>query len=193
MNENANEGYIEEAVQQVQSNEESLELKSEEQNVENHPPLARRNFLKIGLGALSALAVLEMTGASLIFLRARSLEGEFGERITVGEVERFVPGTVTEIDAGNFFLVRAPDGGFLAVYRRCPHLGCTINWAAEQERFHCPCHASSFDMYGDFQGKAVDRALDSFAVSFKEGKVIVDTSQILSRERFTREQLSYAT
>ena len=58
--------------------------------------LTRRKFLKLGVGALSALAVLEVGGAGLLFLRARSQEGEFGEVITAGEVESFPTNSVTE-------------------------------------------------------------------------------------------------
>ena len=165
-----------------------------EEQPENQPQeqnLTRRNFLKLGIGALSALAVLEIGGASLVFLRSRSLEGEFGSEIKAGEVENFPANSVTEFTDGNFFLVRASDGGFLAVYRRCPHLGCTVNWVAEKERFYCPCPASSFDKYGDFENQPVPRALDTFPVSFKEGMVVINTADFQRRDRFTPDQLAY--
>jgi cytochrome b6-f complex iron-sulfur subunit len=153
--------------------------------------LTRRNFLGLGLGALSALAALEIGGASLLFLRARSLEGEYGGTVTAGAVDDFPPGSVTEFDQGNFFLVRAQDGGFLAIFRRCPHLGCSVKWVEEKERFYCPCHASSFDEYGDFINQPVPRALDSFSIEIKEEQVLVDTSKMIQRERFSPDELVY--
>ena len=30
----------------------------------------------------------------------------------------------------------------------CPHLGCAIDYRADQEMFSCPCHASDFDRTG---------------------------------------------
>ena len=30
----------------------------------------------------------------------------------------------------------------------CPHLGCSIAFAADREVFSCPCHASEFDLSG---------------------------------------------
>ena len=30
----------------------------------------------------------------------------------------------------------------------CPHLGCAIDYAADRNAFHCPCHASEFDPTG---------------------------------------------
>lgn len=154
--------------------------------------ITRRNFLKLGLGALSTLAVLELGGAGLLFLEARAEEGEFGGMVEAGTTDTFPAGSVTEFAGGNFFLIRAHDGGFLAVYRRCPHLGCTVNWIADQEQFYCPCHASSFDFYGDYERPPVPRALDTFDVLIAGDRITVDTTHIHQRERFAREQLVYA-
>jgi cytochrome b6-f complex iron-sulfur subunit len=153
--------------------------------------IKRRDFIKLGVGALSALALIEMGSAGVLFLRSRGLDGQFGGEIKVGEIERFPPGSVTEFADGNFFLVRAGDGGFLAIYRRCPHLGCTVNWVPDQDRFYCPCHASSFDIYGDFDNRTVSRALDTFPIAFDDQIVVVDTRQLIRREHFSTEQLAY--
>ena len=88
--------------------------------------VSRRDFLKLGLGALSALVVLEVGGASLLFMKPRSLEGEFGGRVNAGSVDSFPSGSVVQFPDGRFFLVRAHDGGFLAVYQRCTHLGLSL-------------------------------------------------------------------
>ncbi len=151
--------------------------------------LSRKNFLKMGLGALTGLAVLEMGGASLLFLRPRSLEGEFGGTVTAGAVSSFPAGSVTEFPEGRFFLIRAANGGFLAVYSRCPHLGCTVNWEAYNNRFYCPCHASSFDQYGNFESAPVPRPLDIFLVRIDNETVLVDTSQLQRRAGFGPEKL----
>ena len=151
----------------------------------------RRTFLQNSLKVLSALAILEIGGAGLLFLRARSLEGEFGGGITAGGVGDFPEGSVTEFDQGNFYLVRADDGGFMAMDRRCPHLGCMIEWVPEKDKFGCPCHAASFDKNGDFQNQIAARALDTFPVFFEKEMVKVDTSRLVTRERHTIEQVSY--
>lgn len=153
--------------------------------------ITRRNFLQFSLTALGAVAALEVGSASLLYLRSRSLEGEFGGVMTVGNVDDFQTGSVTEFKDGNFYLVREKDGGFLAIYRRCPHLGCSVNWEPEEEKFFCPCHASSFDQVGNFQNQLVNRALDTFTVKIEDSMVKIDTSQVIQRERFEPEQLSY--
>lgn len=153
--------------------------------------VTRRDFLKMGLGALSVLTALEVGGAALLFLRARSQEGSFGGVITAGAPSTFPPGSVTEFAADGFFLIRAHDGGFLAVYRRCPHLGCTVEWQPAEECFLCPCHASSFDFYGEYQRAPVPRPLDIFEVSVEEDAVLVDTSRLCRREHYAPDQLVY--
>lgn len=153
--------------------------------------LTRRNFLQLGLGALTAVAAVETGIAGFMFLRSRSLEGGFGGTIKAGAVDSFPPGSVTEFPEENFYLVRDQEGGFLAVYQRCPHLGCTVNWNSEKERFFCPCHASSFDIYGNFESKPVPRALDIFPVSIESMMVKVDTSQLQRRDSFSPDQLVY--
>ena len=154
--------------------------------------LSRRDFLKMGVSALSLVALLEVGGASLLFMKPRNNEGEFGGLVTAGTVDSFPPGSVTEFPDGRFYLVRAADGGFLAVYRRCTHLGCTVNWEAEQNRFFCPCHASTFDAHGEVENPPAPRALDTFPVQIEASQVLVDTSRTQSRDGFAPEQLAYA-
>ncbi len=153
--------------------------------------ITRRNFLQSSLKALGALAAIELGGAGLLFLRSHTLDGEFGGVITVGAAEEFIPGSVVEYEEGNFFLVRRDDGGFLSIYRRCPHLGCTVKWVPEKEKFYCPCHSASFDPNGDFQNQIVSRALDTFPVSIEKGMVKVDTSQVNMREKYQPQDICY--
>jgi cytochrome b6-f complex iron-sulfur subunit len=153
--------------------------------------VSRRSFLKRGVGALGVIAALEVGGASLLFIQSRAEGGRTGKVIEAGKVHSFPPGSVTEFPQAGFFLVRAHDGGFLAVHRRCPHLGCTVDWKPGYDRFFCPCHGANFDFYGNFEGPPVPRSLDIFAVLIEDGKVRVDTSGLQMRERFSTEQLVY--
>lgn len=159
---------------------------------QNDAQLSRRDFLKMGVSALSLVALLEVGGASLLFMKPRSSEGEFGGTVAAGTIDSFPPGSVTEFPDGRFYLVRANDGGFLAVYRRCTHLGCTVNWEPGHNRFFCPCHASTFDMHGEVENPPAPRALDTFPVQIEAEQVLVDTSRIQSRDGFSPEQLAYA-
>jgi cytochrome b6-f complex iron-sulfur subunit len=162
------------------------------QNGAQSSQVSRRDFLKLGLGTLSALAILEVGGASLLFMQPRRMEGDFGGPVNAGPVDDFPLGSVVEFPDGRFFVIRSPEGGFLAVYQRCTHLGCSVSWETDKNRFFCPCHASSFDIHGDVENPPAPRALDTFAVTIDQGQVIVDTGRVQTRDAFTQEQLVYA-
>jgi len=136
--------------------------------------------------------VLEIGGASLLFMKPRTLEGEFGGVVNAGTVDSFTPGSVVHFSNSRFYLIRSQEGGFLAVYQRCTHLGCSVEWEADKGQFFCPCHASSFDMVGNVQNPPAPRALDTFPVTIEDGQVWVDTGTIQSRDTFAVEQLAYA-
>ncbi|MCL4263451.1 MAG: Rieske (2Fe-2S) protein [Anaerolineae bacterium] len=153
--------------------------------------VSRRTFLKLGLGTLGVIAALEIGAASWLFLQARGQEVQ-GGKVLAGSVDDFPPGSVTEFKERAFFLIRDPEGGFLAIYRRCPHLGCTVNWQPDGNSFHCPCHSADFDFYGDCEGPPVPRPLDLFAVTIDESRVLVDMSQPQQRDQFSPAQLIYA-
>jgi len=154
--------------------------------------LSRRNFLKMGVGALGVIAALEVGGAGLLYVQSRGAAGKYGGLVDAGKVDSFTPGSVTEFSEAGFFLIRAHDGGFLAVHRRCPHLGCNVEWKPGYEGFFCPCHGAEFDFYGTFDGPPVPRSLDTFEVRIKDSRIEVDTSKIKMRDHFSPDQLVYA-
>jgi cytochrome b6-f complex iron-sulfur subunit len=104
-------------------------------------------------------------------------------------VDRFAPGSVTAFPAGKFYLVRLDDGGFLALDRTCTHLGCTVPWRAEEGRFACPCHASTFDITGDVLGPPAPRPLDRYLVRIENDVVKVDLSHRVRRSAFNPSQV----
>jgi len=156
---------------------------------------ARRSFLGRLLLGLGALATLEFGWIAASFLRPRDRRVADGEEYGIfvaGPVERFAPGTVTAFRAGKFYLARLDDGGFLALHRKCTHLGCTVPWIEDEQRFACPCHASAFDVHGDVLSLPAPRALDLFAVRIENGVVKVDTSRPLRRESYRPSQVTRA-
>ncbi|MBN2388381.1 MAG: Rieske 2Fe-2S domain-containing protein [Anaerolineales bacterium] len=153
--------------------------------------VSRRDFLKVAWAFFGGLAALEVGGIFLAYLQPRLAEGEFGAHLDIGLVDDYPPGTVTHISNGRFYLVRLPDGGFLAVYHRCTHLGCTVPWDPAIQKFVCPCHNSQFDDNGMVENPPAPRPLDLFPVTIENGAVRVDTGTILQRQTFDTAQVVY--
>jgi cytochrome b6-f complex iron-sulfur subunit len=99
-------------------------------------------------------------------------------------------GLVTAFRQGKFYLSRLEDGEFLALSRKCTHLGCTVTWDSEKKRFECPCHASAFDIKGDVINPPAPRALDLYAVMIENSVVKVDTGKPIQRRRFKESQVT---
>lgn len=151
----------------------------------------RRDFLKIAWAGLGAVVLAETGVMAVAFSLPRIAEGEFGSVVTAGPVEEFPPNSVTPFSQSRFYLSRLADGGFLALYRKCTHLGCSVPWEQPANQFMCPCHASAFDATGDVLNPPAPRALDLFPVSIEEGLVKVDTGTIIKRDKFEPGQVVY--
>jgi cytochrome b6-f complex iron-sulfur subunit len=156
---------------------------------------SRRRFLVGVWIGLVGVALAELAWIVVSFLRParrRAAGPKTTSVVVAGPVERFEPGSVTAFREGKFYLVRLDDGGFLALHRKCTHLGCTVPWVAEDGRFACPCHASTFDVRGDVLSPPAPRALDLFPVRIENGIVKVDTSAPLRRSAFDPAQVTRA-
>jgi cytochrome b6-f complex iron-sulfur subunit len=152
---------------------------------------SRRGFLELALPVLGVALIAEMIWLVTGFLRPRSRAGrDAGGIIVAGPVDRFAPGSMTAFPNGRFYLARLADGGFLALHRRCTHLGCTVPWSDEAQRFVCPCHASSFDVRGDVLSPPAPRALDLFPVRIENDIVKVDTRKPRRRSAFDPSQVT---
>ena len=144
----------------------------------------RRKFLSRIAALLGTLAVVEAgwIGSTFFGKRRSSVSPEKQAQIQIaGPIERFEPGSVTAFRDGHFYLVRLQDGGFLALHRKCTHLGCTVPWDADEQKFTCPCHASAFDMRGDVLSAPAPRPLEQFAVRIDNGMVVGGTAKLIPR------------
>ncbi len=153
--------------------------------------LNRREFLG-ATWALSLVVLFGQAGAALFsFLKPRIEPGTFGGKVVVGNVEEFEPGTVSHILKGRCYITRLEDGGLLALWQRCTHLGCTIPWQEANDQFHCPCHSSIFTPVGDVVSGPAPRPMDLFPIEIVEDEIVVDTGNPIQRERFEPSQLTF--
>jgi cytochrome b6-f complex iron-sulfur subunit len=111
--------------------------------------------------------------------------GAFGGTITAATVSELKVGEVKVISDGKFYLVRLAEG-FVALWWKCPHLGCTVPWKDSEPplrgdeqfskgQFHCPCHGSQYNRYGQIIAGPAPRPMDAFPVTIDGDKVKVET------------------
>jgi cytochrome b6-f complex iron-sulfur subunit len=105
---------------------------------------SRRSFL--GLAAWGA--VLGSIGVGTLafgrFMYPRVLF-EPNTLVKLGKPTDYIVNTVSEkwIKDYRLWLIRYADG-FVALYAKCTHLGCTPRWLEAENKFKCPCHGSGF-------------------------------------------------
>jgi len=73
------------------------------------------------------------------------------------------------------------DRSVVALYRKCPHLGCQVPQLCEASQwFECLCHGSQYTVLGEKRGGPAPRGMDRFEVRFENGGYVVDTSEIVT-------------
>ncbi len=158
------------------------------------PAKTRRDFLTWFWVGLGILALIEFAGVVIAYLRPgkrQKKSAESGAIIEAGRVESFPLNSVTAFVRGKFYLCRMGEGGFLAVSRKCTHLGCTVPWLDKEKRFACPCHGSVFDISGEVINPPAPRALDIYHLFIENQMVKVDTGKQIKRSGFRADQVVY--
>jgi len=164
---------------------------------------SRREFLTWAWWVSAGLLAVAAVAAAIVNLWPKGNSGPFGRKANVGKVASFAPASVTYIPDYRLHLVclRLKDGGtgFLALYRRCTHLGCSVPWVPDEPsedslaplgRFHCPCHGSIYNRYGEVVSGPAPRPLDTFSVTITGDDVVVDTGKIIRRHKFDESQVA---
>lgn len=143
--------------------------------------VSRRNFTRNAV--LGGVALnLGLLGAGFVRFFWPNKTGAFGSALTIPASSiPDVGGEPFQYAVGKFYIVRNDDG-LLALYWKCPHLGCTVPWAPNFGSFRCPCHGSIYDLNGINTGGPAPRPLDTMAIEVQpNGDISVDTGTISQR------------
>lgn len=170
------------------------ETKKQHKMAETDQTSSRRSFLNKLWIVLGIAALAEIIGVVISFLMPRKTKakaGDFGTVIDAGAEEKFPLDSVTAFVRGKFYLARLEDGGFLALSRKCTHLGCTVPWVSKEKKFMCPCHASEFDIRGEVLSPPAPRALDVYHVFVENNIIKVDTTRRIKRSEFRTKHVVY--
>jgi cytochrome b6-f complex iron-sulfur subunit len=74
-----------------------------------------------------------------------------------------------------------PDRSVLALWRKCPHLGCQVPQVCEASQwFECLCHGSKYSILGEKRDGPAPRGMDHFPVSVVDGAYVVNTAEVVS-------------
>ena len=165
--------------------------------------MSRRRFLRRMLGAGVGLVLLEFGAGTLAFLWPQIRQG-LGAKFEVGTIDTilaaqpsFANGWPFPYNAARVFLVNVPAAkelalgnqvslpnpvaaDLLALWRKCPHLGCLVPEPCEStHRIQCRCHQSTYNILGEkMKVGPAERGLDRFAVSIEDdGTIVIDTAQ----------------
>ncbi|KRO38039.1 MAG: hypothetical protein ABR67_05940 [Acidimicrobium sp. BACL17 MAG-120823-bin42] len=165
--------------------------------------VSRRQFFNRATVTLMS-ASLGGFGAAVIGFLWTSSSGGFGSKINVGNVDD----VIGQIRANKGFLYfpearswiteypkeslskgkdayghQGPvysglESGLIALYQKCPHLGCRVPECKSSQWFECPCHGSQFNRVGEKKGGPAARGMDRFGVSVTNGNVVIDTGTV---------------
>jgi len=147
----------------------------------------RRGFLKKGI---IALVGLELGYLFFDSFKKKGKDDEDKDWYEVGPLSNLEANTIYPYQSGQFYLSILEDGGILAFSIKCTHLGCVIQ--AQKDGFICPCHASSFNKYGEVMSPPATRALDTFDLKVKNGILFVNNQNAKKRAQFEKSQITYA-
>jgi len=165
--------------------------------------VTRRQVLNRGIVATFALTLTGF-GAACVAMLWPSLSGGFGSKIRVGKFDEIMDEIADKkepfyVGAGRTYISPYPkeavdaaknvaayaavvegyEQGVVALYQKCPHLGCRVPWCQSSQWFECPCHGSQYNRVGEKKGGPAPRGMDRFAATVEDGIVVVDTGTVI--------------
>lgn len=161
----------------------------------------RRQFLNRSIIVMFIFG-LSVFGAQVIAFLWPQPKGGFGSKINVGKIEDikakitagkgfyYVPEGrmwITAYPVGSIdkakavypaAVLPAMEAGLVALYQKCPHLGCRVPECVSSQWFECPCHGSQYNQAGEKKGGPAPRGMDRFANEVSGGALTVNTGSV---------------
>jgi cytochrome b6-f complex iron-sulfur subunit len=163
----------------------------------------RRAFLNRATVTLMSASLGGFAAALIAFLW-KGAEGGFGSKISAGKVDDVI-GQIRAADGflylpearswiteypkeaiskaeaaygGQGAVFSGMNAGVVALYQKCPHLGCRVPECKTSQWFECPCHGSQYNRVGEKKGGPAPRGMDRFGVSVTNGMIVIDTGTV---------------
>ncbi|MDA0815088.1 MAG: Rieske 2Fe-2S domain-containing protein [Chloroflexi bacterium] len=159
--------------------------------------VSRRMFIRASFWGGLGLTLLGSVGFLLDFLYPRNVRG-FGGPVPAGNVADYPKGgDPIPNGEGQFWIANLDPAetraggsgggdGLLALWRKCPHLGCTVPWRGtfsfEGDAggwYRCPCHASTYTKAGIRVFGPAPRSMDTMQIDIDDaGNITVHTGAV---------------
>ena len=165
--------------------------------------VSRRQFLNRASITLMTMGLSAFGAANIAFLWPRPTAG-FGSKVKIGTIASVNDVIASSSPAVNFsyfseaqtYLQPFPmdsatqqaaeavysgtvlEGikmGYVALWQKCPHLGCKVPVCGTSQWFECPCHGSQYNRVGEKKVGPAPRGMDRFPVIIDGDKVVIDT------------------
>jgi len=167
--------------------------------------VSRRMFFNRATVTLFTVS-LGAFGASVVGFLWKGAEGGFGSKINAGKIDDVIQlirqnkgflylsearAWVTEypkdalgkgqaVYSGQAPVFTGMQAGIVALYQKCPHLGCRVPECKSSQWFECPCHCSQYNRVGEKKGGPAPRGMDRFGVAITNGVLTIDTGAVFA-------------
>jgi cytochrome b6-f complex iron-sulfur subunit len=167
--------------------------------------VSRRMFFNRATVTLMSAGIGSFAAASFVGFLWPFATGGFGGKVNVGKLDDIRSG----ISAGSGFfykpeartwiteyptdaipkaeaiysdlILTGMRSGIVALYQKCPHLGCRVPNCVSSQWFECPCHGSQYNRVGEKKAGPAPRGMDRFPVTIgANGDVTVDTGIVVA-------------
>jgi menaquinol-cytochrome c reductase iron-sulfur subunit len=151
--------------------------------------VSRRSFFggllaigSAGMGALLAVPVLRFIFYPLYTKSGGVVWSDVGSIDELPQGNEPVRKTVTfaqrdgwreVVSAQSVYVNRNSSGQFEVLSAICPHMGCSVSWQADHDRFVCPCHGGEFKADGERISGPPPRGMDQLPTRMEDGKLQV--------------------
>ena len=155
---------------------------SSELNLVSSTLKSRRDFLKLAGATLAVITTGSIGLADDDDGNTGSMTKAVGKgQVDVGPVSSFKPGSMIDKTAMAGVMISSTPRGLIALAPVCTHQGCVPKYAGAAQQFICPCHDARFASDGTVTRGPARTPLSRYAITLKNGRVIVDTNKLIAR------------
>lgn len=166
--------------------------------------VSRRMFFNRATVALTGTGLGAFAAASFVAFLWPGATGGFGQKVAIGKLDAINAGITTGqgffyAPSARSWLTHYPQDALpkaeavyqpaiyagmsgynlVALYQKCPHLGCRVPSCTTSGWFECPCHGSQYNQVGEKKAGPAPRGMDRFAITVDGGGTLtIDTGTV---------------